>query len=180
MLAWVDLETTGLDPQNDVILEIGVQLTLDDLTFVNSDSAVIQHFGTLALPDLVQKMHTKNGLLAELRYGEPLAEAELRMIALLQALPEPSPMCGSSVHFDRGFLKKHMPRLEAMFHYRNIDISTVKELAARWLPMNPTLASIPVPVPQKLHRVDPDLEDTIAEASFYRDVIFTPMLTVSV
>lgn len=175
MLTWVDIETTGLDIENDKLLEVGLAVTLDDLTLLRKVSFVVHlPFQNYPMPELVRNMHTKNGLLSECQFGASRLDVEQQLVAVMHSLPSGGgmaayPMCGSSVHFDRAFLKMHMPRFEALFHYRNIDVSTVKELVNRWYPGGSDLHR---PPQQKLHRVDPDLTDTIAEAAFYKELLF--------
>lgn len=174
MMPWVDIETTGLDADWDDMLEIGLAITTDDLVLVFKTSFVIKQLSPRVMPELVLNMHTKNGLLADVPFGVTMAAAEAELVEVMERFFHgggiaPAPMCGSSVHFDRAFLKRVMPRLEACFHYRNIDTSTVKELVERW-PVPAGNAKRPVPL--KLHRVDPDLTDSIAEMRFYKELLF--------
>lgn len=171
MLPWIDIETTGLEPHMDSILEVGLMLTLDDLTFVRATSFVIvQPYGLpRGMDRTITAMHTKNGLIRELPFGVTLLEAEQELMKAMNAVASPTPMCGSSIGFDRSFLKRYMPRLESMFHYRNGDVSSVKEFASRW--RSDVAASLPVP--QKLHRVIPDLHDTVNEARHYKQFCFS-------
>lgn len=174
-LAWVDLETTGLSPDRDVILEVGIMITDGDLNWLGSHQHVVQHNpGILNFVDAdawVRKTHADSGLLNLVLVGTPLSQVEDILVGVIeQTFPDTQPpMCGSSVHFDRAFLARHMPRLEAKFHYRNIDISTLKELAKLW---QPDLDSERDLQPLKRHRVMDDLDDTIGEAKYYRDRIF--------
>lgn len=181
---WVDLETTGLDDQNDVILEVG--LALGDVY-----GNVSAKFETLIwnprwreilenAEDIVQNMHDKSNLTAELllleelpeeRVKRRLAQVESQVVKWFHAhdLPERElKLAGSSVHFDRGFLKNWMPEFEGLMHYRNVDVSSIKETCRG---LNPELYAKlqQVTKPKKLHRVGPDIEDTLEEYKFYVD-----------
>lgn len=185
MIVWVDLETTGLDYAVDEILEIGMYATDDQLRKLNGMSVVLgitpRGLGLVNGDPFVKQMHTDNLLLGEL--GDPIedvrvAEIEDEFLKWLGSLrdwpsndgvePGTVPMGGSNPQFDRNFLRRFMPRVEAWFHYRNVDISAVKELAERWAP---DVAKYR-PTGEKNHRVMSDIDDTIAEAGFYRSVIF--------
>ena len=139
-LIWIDLEMTGLDPDRDVIIEIATVITDKDLKLLAKGPvlAVQQPDALLeAMDDWNQKHHGQSGLIERVRasaIGE--AEAERLTLEFLQQwVPEnQSPMCGNSICQDRRFLYRTMPRLENYFHYRNLDVSTLKELAARWAP----------------------------------------------
>lgn len=176
MLAWVDIETTGLDLNDDELLEVGLAATTNNLTLLRKMSWVVhcpRIEQGMPLDDVVREMHTKNGLLLDVvNPAMPTIHyVEAQLVEMMQQLfVEPPPMCGSSVHFDRAFLKKHMPAFEQKFHYRNIDVSTVKELVNRWH-RHPT--ELRRPKQLKLHRVDPDLTDTMNEAFFYKELLFS-------
>lgn len=139
-LIWIDLEMTGLDPQTDSILEIATVITDGQLNVLaeGPELAVSHPLETLeAMDDWNRNQHGKSGLWKRvLEEGVPLAEAESRTVDFLKAwLPaNASPMCGNSICQDRRFMARLMPTLEAYFHYRNLDVSTIKELARRWAP----------------------------------------------
>jgi oligoribonuclease len=139
-LIWIDLEMTGLDPQADGILEIATVVTDGQLNILaeGPELAIAHPLATLdAMDEWNRKHHGGSGLWRRvLDEGVPLAEAEARTLEFLQAwLPaKTSPMCGNSICQDRRFMARLMPQLEAYFHYRNLDVSTVKELARRWSP----------------------------------------------
>lgn len=175
MFAFVDVETTGLDLSMDFLLEVGLVITDDNLNIVESFSTPIWSMASIIRRaeenEIVREMHTANGLLAACRDREDdnvleLWRAQNILMGIMAKYPE-TPMCGSSVHFDRAMLQRWMPALEEMFHYRNIDVSTMKELAERWWP-NIALSR---PADRKLHRVIPDIEDSIAELYYYREYI---------
>lgn len=181
-----DLETFGLDPESDPVLEAG-------FVVVNLDLKVLDEFKVLIWEDgiydtcyknLVQKaeagnkdsqyvlnMHTRSKLWEDVRVGGMSVDmAENKMLAWLdkQNLTADDPMTGSSIGFDRSMLKFQFPDVEAKFGYRNIDISSVKELCRRY---NPRVASLLAEntKPKKLHRVMPDIDDTLEELRFYLD-----------
>ena len=123
-LIWVDIETTGLDPQNDSMIELGIIITDFDLNIIDRDSWVIEpspdHLADM--DDVVRDMHTKSGLLDELGISAiNIHRAEKHAIDFIANAPFDSPMCGSSVHFDRSFIAKLMPGLLQSFTHRNID-----------------------------------------------------------
>jgi oligoribonuclease len=170
LLTWVDIETTGLDPAIDSILEVGLIVTTGDLTIVSATSTVVapNQRRLDQADEVVRRMHDHSGLAAS--YGAPVDEAERFLLHWLTGKvgKGESPMCGSSVHFDRGFLARHMPDLEAHFHYRNIDVSAVAELCSRWFP------HFTRPPSQGVHRVLPDLVDSIEALKFFRADYFRP------
>ena len=175
-LVWTDIETTGLDPAKEVILEVGFKITDLTLHVVDNFSVCIWNEAFYAnkvreANDLVKDMHDKSGLFedASMNGVEP-DEAEAMILHWLDKneIGREDPMCGSSVQFDRGFLAEQMPDVANTFSYRNIDMSSVKELCRRF---NPILYSKldEDTNPQKAHRVSPDIDDTINEAEFYLD-----------
>ncbi len=168
-LVWIDLEMTGLDPDIDTILEIATIVTDDELVEIAEGPvfAIAQPLARLAaMDDWNRTQHRKSGLwdrvLAE---GLPMAEAERRTLEFVSTHVGPgiSPICGNSICQDRRFLARHMPALERHFHYRNLDVSTVKELARRWAP--DVLAGL-----DKVgaHTALSDIRESIAELRHYR------------
>ena len=139
-LVWIDLEMTGLLPDSDRIIEIAVVVTDPQLTVRVEGPVFAVHQSDAVLDGMDnwnRGTHGKSGLTARVRASAiDEAAAEMQVIAFLkQYVPEgKSPMCGNSICQDRRFLARHMPRLEAYFHYRNVDVSTLKELARRWKP----------------------------------------------
>jgi oligoribonuclease len=139
-LIWIDMEMSGLDPEKERILEIAVVVTDSELNAVAEAPVFVLHQSAElldAMDDWNKSTHGKSGLVDRVKastLGE--AEAEERLLAFLSELvpPRTSPMCGNSVHQDRRFLARYLPRLEAFFLYRNLDVSTLKELARRWKP----------------------------------------------
>ncbi len=125
----LDLETTGLDPEHDLILEIGVLILGDDLTEITRFDAPIAHETHAIMTrinDYVRDMHTQNGLLSELDAGKgiPLEQSEQTLHLIIDAYPERPVLLGSSVHFDRGFLRVHMPRIVERLSHRHCDASS--------------------------------------------------------
>lgn len=167
VLVWVDLETTGLDPVKDDILELGFLIT-DSRGVEKARASWVLRY-TKPLEGWPLEQHTKSGLLEECQRS-PFAEHDLIEIVpeFLNAFYEPRkvPMCGASVHFDRAFLRQHMPEIEKWFYYGNLDVSSIEKVAQLWYPELPKWED------RGLHRVDPDNEDSVAELLYYRDNIF--------
>ncbi|MGH8988998.1 MAG: oligoribonuclease [Acidimicrobiales bacterium] len=175
MLAWMDLEMTGLDPAKDAIVEIATLLTDDDLTVVSEgpDLVIATDRAVLAaMSDVVREMHTRSGLLAAIEASTlSLEEAGKATLAFLEAqVPEAGtvPLCGNSIGMDRRFLAAQLPEIERFFHYRSIDVSTVKELARRWMPE----ALAAAPHKRGGHRAMDDVRESLAELSYYRSAVF--------
>lgn len=139
-LIWLDLEMTGLDPEKDRIIEIGLVITNSALDIVAEAPVIAVHQSDAvldAMDEWNQGTHSRSGLIERVRASTVSeAEAEASMVAFLeQWVPRgASPMCGNTVSQDRRFLLRYMPRFEAWFHYRHLDVSTLKELARRWNP----------------------------------------------
>lgn len=174
-LVWVDLEMTGLDPTGDVILEIAVIVTDGQLEQVIEGPDLVIHQPEAALQgmaDVVARMHAGSGLTEAVRASQTsVAAAERQVLDFIRGyVPEArtAPLAGNSVHADRAFLVAYMPDLEAYLHYRNVDVSTLKELARRWRP--DALAS----VPRKAggHRALADIRESIDEVRHYRTMLF--------
>jgi oligoribonuclease len=173
-LLWVDLEMTGLDPCSHRILEIATLVTDGSLELLaeGPDLVIFQPPEVLeGMNDWSREHHQASGLLRRVRESELTAsEAEQRTLDFLQKWcpPGQAPLAGNSVHMDRFFLKLHMPRLEEHAHYRNVDVTTIKELVRRWYPQ------IWERAPRKTdsHRALDDLRESIAELRYYRQHVF--------
>lgn len=168
-LIWIDLEMTGLDTGRDSILEIATIVTDSDLNVLaeGPELAIAHPLTALeAMDEWNRNQHGKSGLWRRvLEEGVPMAEAEARTLAFLAQWVPPgaSPMCGNSICQDRRFLHRQMPALERHFHYRNLDVSTLKELARRWAPQ--VLAGVGK---EAAHTAMSDAHDSIAELRHYR------------
>ncbi len=168
-LIWIDLEMTGLDTQSDRIIEVATIVTDKNLAILAEGPvlAVFQTDATLArMDDWNKKQHGESGLIERVRESSlDEAEAERLTLEFLQhwIAPGLSPMCGNSVCQDRRFLARSMPKLEAHFHYRNLDVSTLKELAGRWAPQIKEGFK-----KNNSHRALDDIRESIAELRYYR------------
>jgi oligoribonuclease len=174
-LVWVDLEMTGLDPARHVVIEIAVIVTDGGLerTVEGPDLVVAQPEQALcAMEPVVAEMHAKSGLADEVRRSSlTLRDAERQVLAFVREhVPEAgaAPLAGNSIHADRAFLQRHLPELDSWLHYRNVDVSTVKELVRRWYPE----AFAAAPPKAGAHRALDDIRASIAELRYYRDAVF--------
>ena len=168
-LIWIDLEMTGLDTDRDSIIEIATVVTDSQLEILaeGPELAIAHPLETLeAMDEWNRRQHGKSGLWRRiLEEGVTMAEAEARTLEFLaQWVPaNASPMCGNSICQDRRFLHRQMPALERHFHYRNLDVSTLKELARRWAPH--VLSAVNK---EAAHTALSDVRDSIAELRHYR------------
>ena len=169
-LVWIDLEMTGLDPDRDVIIEIATIVTDAQLNTLAEGPvlAIYQTDDVLnGMDEWNTRQHGGSGLVERVRDSIiDEAEAERQTIAFLEQYVPPgcSPMCGNSICQDRRFMARHMPKLEAFFHYRNLDVSTLKELAQRW---KPELAE--GFTKGGTHLALDDIRDSIRELQYYRE-----------
>lgn len=172
-LIWVDLEMTGLEPDHDTIIEIATIVTDSDLNVIAEGPvfAIHQSAETMAgMDEWNTNQHGGSGLTQRVLESDvSMEQAEAETIAWLeQYVPAgKSPMCGNSIGQDRRFMVKYMPKLEAFFHYRNLDVSSVKELARRWRP--DVLAGVKK---NGSHLALDDIRDSIAELQHYRETFF--------
>ena len=174
-LIWIDLEMTGLDPDTDVIIEMATIVTDSQLNVLAEGPTLVIHQSDEVLANMNPwciEQHGKSGLTQRVRDSRlSEAQAEAQTIAFLeQWVPAgASPMCGNSIGQDRRFLVRYMPTLEAFFHYRNLDVSTLKELARRW---KPELVS-GFKKAQK-HTALADIHESIDELAYYRQHFLLP------
>jgi oligoribonuclease len=179
-LIWLDMEMTGLDPDTDHVLEIATLITDGELELVaeGPDLVVHQPDAVLdAMGDWCREHHGASGLTAAVRASTvSLAEAEARTLEFLRRHCGPGtvPLCGNTIGQDRRFLVRHMPELERFFHYRSVDVSTIKELVRRWYPKLPSVPKA------ESHRALDDIRESVAELRWYRQHVFAPPQSVPV
>ena len=168
---------TGLEPERHVIVEIATLITDDHLNVVAEGPDLVIHASDDELAQMgefVTEMHTSSGLLEAIKTSTvSVAEAEARTLAFLREYISDEgsvPLCGNSIGTDRRFLQEYMPALESFFHYRNVDVSTIKELAKRWQPE--VLAARPEKTSN--HRALDDIRESLAELVHYRATLFSP------
>ncbi|MDX8406413.1 MAG: oligoribonuclease [Mariprofundus sp.] len=171
-LVWMDLEMTGLEPDHDLIIEIATIVTDANLNVIAEGPSIVIH----QPEDLLEGMdewntthHGESGLTAKVRASQiSMGEAEQTTLDFLRKhiSDGASPLCGNSVHQDRRFLVRYMPKLENFVHYRNIDVSTIKELARRWYPEDKA------PIKHAEHQALSDVRESINELIWYRQHIF--------
>jgi oligoribonuclease len=171
---------TGLEPQRHVIVEIATIITDDQLNIVAEGPDLVIHATPEELAQMgefVTEMHTKSGLLRAIQQSTTtIVEAEAATLSFLKehiSDEQSVPLCGNSIGTDRRFLQEYMPTLESFFHYRNVDVSTIKELARRW---NPEVLAA-MPDKSTTHRALDDIRESIAELVHYRETLFPPATT---
>ena len=171
-LIWIDLEMTGLDPDNDRVIEIATIVTDENLEHLVEGPNIVIHQSAEVLSRMDEwnmSHHNSSGLTALVSASrEDVRSAEqLTLEFLARYVPEKaSPMCGNSICQDRQFLRRYMPDLHAFFHYRNLDVSTIKELQKRW---SPTMIKYKK---TGKHRALGDTKESIAELKYYRSTFF--------
>ena len=174
-LIWVDLEMTGLDTNRDSIIEIATIVTDANLEILAEGPVLAIHQSDAMLDGMDEwntRQHQQSGLVERVRSSQVShADAELQTLKFLENLVEQgsSPMCGNSICQDRRFLARQMPQLEAFFHYRNLDVSSLKILAGLWAPAVAAAFS-----KESTHLALDDIRDSIAELRYYRDAVFVP------
>jgi oligoribonuclease len=169
-LVWLDMEMTGLDPEKDCIIEVAIVVTDSQLNVVSQAPVLVIHQADAildAMDEWNKSTHARSGLIDKVKASmltESAAEDQLLAFLAQQVPGRASPMCGNSICQDRRFLARHMPRLEAYFHYRNLDVSTLKELVKRW---KPDIAK--GLVKQGKHEALADIHESIQELKYYRE-----------
>jgi oligoribonuclease len=175
-LVWIDCEMTGLSLETDALVEVAALVTDFDLNVIGEGIDVLIKPPQAALDqmiDFVRNMHVSSGLLEELEGGTTMADAEQQVLAYIKEhCPDGSrpPLGGNTVATDRSFLARDMPELEGFLHYRNVDVSSIKELARRWYPRTYYAA----PAKRGNHRALADIQEIIEELRYYREAVFLP------
>ena len=176
-LVWIDCEMTGLDPAHDVLVELAIVVTDNELTLLDDgiDIVIATDPAKLAtMDDVVRDMHTQSGLLVALESATTTMEqAEQQALEYIKRfVPErrKAPLCGNSIATDRSFIARYLPQLDDHLHYRMVDVSSIKELTRRWYPR------VYFNSPAKLggHRALADIVDSINELRYYRSTVFVP------
>lgn len=175
-LVWIDCEMTGLDLVHDALVEVAVLITDSDLNVLGEGVDLVIRPPDEALEhmsDVVRQMHTASGLIDQFPIGVTLEHASAVVLDYLhEYVPEParSPLAGNTVHMDRMFLARDLPEVEAWLHYRNVDVSSIKELVRRWYPR----VYYASPAKSGNHRALADILDSIDELRYYRRTVFVP------
>ncbi|WP_269913740.1 oligoribonuclease [Acinetobacter sp. HY1485] len=172
-LIWIDLEMTGLDTDNDRIIEIATIVTDDNLNILAEGPVLAIHQSNQILNGMDEwntRQHGQSGLVERVRRSQlTVRDAEEKTLEFLKKWVDPksSPMCGNSICQDRRFMHREMPELEQFFHYRNLDVSSVKELAKRWRPE--IMSGLKKGAS---HLAMDDIRDSIRELKYYREYFF--------
>ena len=175
-LVWIDCEMTGLDLGSDALIELAVLVTDPELNVLGDgvDIVIKPPADALAqMSDFVTEMHRNSGLLELLPNGVTLAEAEAQALAYIRShVPDvrKAPLAGNTIGTDRTFLARDMPELEGHVHYRNVDVSSLKELAKRWYPR----IYFTAPTKSGNHRALADIRESIEELRYYREAMLVP------
>jgi oligoribonuclease len=173
-LVWIDCEMTGLDLAVDELVEIAVVITDFELRPVDPGFQVVIRASEAALEnmnDFVTNMHTSSGLIEEIPLGVSLEDAQAQTLAYIKRfvpLERKAPLAGNTIGTDRMFLAKYMQRVDQYLHYRNVDVSSVKELSRRWYPR----VFFQAPEKNGGHRALADILESIRELQYYRDAVF--------
>ncbi|MDJ1113675.1 oligoribonuclease [Microbacterium dauci] len=174
-LVWIDCEMTGLDLSVDELVEVAVVITDFELNVLDPGFQIVIKPDDSAMAnmnDFVTKMHVASGLIDEIPHGVSLADAEFQVLEYIQRfVPEgKAPLAGNTIGTDRMFLARYMPLVDRWLHYRNVDVSSVKELARRWYPR----AYFNAPAKDGGHRALADIRESIRELAYYRETVFVP------
>lgn len=176
-LVWIDCEMTGLDPEKDCLVEVAVVITNSQLEVLDSglDVVIKPRPDSLAnMNDFVRQMHTDSGLIHEFEAGLELAAAEQVVLDYIKKFvpnAKDAPLAGNTIGTDRMFLNRYMPALDQHLHYRNIDVSSIKELSRRWYPR----VYFQMPKKSGGHRALADILESIQELKYYRQTVFVPL-----
>jgi oligoribonuclease len=173
-LVWIDCEMTGLNVEKDCLVEIAVVVTDSELNVLDPglDLVIKPNPASLAnMNEFVTNMHTESGLINEFDSGLALEEAERKVLDYIQRWvtdPRQAPLAGNSIGTDRMFINRYMPTLDEFLHYRNIDVSSIKELTRRWYPK----VYFQLPKKDGGHRALADILESIHELKYYRKTVF--------
>jgi oligoribonuclease len=173
-LVWIDCEMTGLDLSVDELVEIAVVVTDFELQPLDPGFQVVIRPGDSALAnmnDFVRTMHETSGLIEEIPHGVSLEEAEAQTLAYIKRfapVERKAPLAGNTIGTDRMFLAKYMPQVDQWLHYRNVDVSSIKELSRRWYPR----VFFQAPAKDGGHRALADILESIRELRYYREAVF--------
>jgi oligoribonuclease len=172
-IVWIDCEMTGLDVEKDELCEIAVIVTDQELTAQDDGLQIVIKPSDAAMENMgefVTNMHRESGLLDEISSGESAETAEKKVMEYLKqwiAEPRTAPLAGNSIGTDRMFLNRYMPNLDSFLHYRNIDVSSIKELTRRWYPR----VYFQLPKKNGGHRALADIKESIQELRYYRKTV---------
>jgi oligoribonuclease len=176
-LVWIDCEMTGLNPEADCLVEVAVVITNSELEILDEGFDVVikpREDSWQNMNDFVRNMHTESGLINEVADGVSLEEAEQLVLDYIkQFVPnaKEAPLAGNTIGTDRMFLNRYMPELDNYLHYRNIDVSSIKELTRRWYPR----VYFQMPKKEGGHRALADILESIQELRYYREAVMVPL-----
>lgn len=175
-LVWIDCEMTGLNPETDCLVEVAVVITNSDLEILDAGLDVVikpRPDSWNNMSDFVRNMHTESGLINEVDAGLSLEDAEQVILDYVKKFvpnAKEAPLAGNTIGTDRMFLNKYMPQLDQHLHYRNIDVSSIKELTRRWYPR----VYFQLPKKDGGHRALADILESIQELRYYRQTVMVP------
>jgi oligoribonuclease len=176
-LVWIDCEMTGLNPELDCLVEVAVVITNSNLEILDPGFEVVikpRAESWANMNDFVRNMHTESGLINDVENGLDLAEAENQILDYIKKFvpnAKEAPLAGNTIGTDRMFLNKYMPSLDQHLHYRNIDVSSIKELSRRWYPR----VYFQLPKKEGGHRALADILESIQELRYYRETVMVPI-----
>jgi oligoribonuclease len=176
-LVWIDCEMTGLNPEADCLVEVAVVITNSELEILDAGLDVVikpRADSWANMNDFVRNMHTESGLINEVENGLDLAEAEQVILDYIKRFvpnAKEAPLAGNTIGTDRMFINKYMPNLDQHLHYRNIDVSSIKELTRRWYPR----VYFQLPKKDGGHRALADILESIQELQYYRQTVMVPV-----
>jgi oligoribonuclease len=176
-LVWIDCEMTGLNPESDCLVEVAVVITNSELEILDEGFDVVikpREDSWANMNDFVRNMHTESGLINEVENGLELADAEHLILEYIKRFvpnAKEAPLAGNTIGTDRMFLNRYMPALDQHLHYRNIDVSSIKELTRRWYPR----VYFQMPKKGGGHRALADILESIQELRYYRETVMVPL-----